>query len=154
MVKLKTKRGIKPPMGYEDELDVLEQLNDNLRAAALRTATDDAGDSKQQAEWDIYRADHQRTRYVHDLMHNPANPNPPSKEFVDYCVAMDYINRQLLQTWRKAGYECACCVPCTRPNPQTGTVCICRIPKAMLPEERRGQPCVTCGCRGCATEDM
>ena len=53
---------------------------------------------------------------------------------------------------KQQGYERLCCMQCIQRSGSSGSTCICRVPKASLPEGKVVE-CVNCGCHGCASGD-
>jgi bud site selection protein 31 len=135
-----------PPAGF----DVLEEtLNDIERQ--MRDAEADTANGKRAGEmlWPLYRLHHQRSRFVYEQFYKA---QAISRDVYDYCLREKIADADLIAKWKKAGYECLCCLKCANvANHQFGTTCVCRVPKK--DRDAGAVECTNCGCRGCASGD-
>jgi hypothetical protein len=53
---------------------------------------------KVEANWDIFRLHHQRTRYVYEMHYKR---KAISKEVYDYCLKQKYADGNLIAKWKK-----------------------------------------------------
>lgn len=131
-----------PPDGYDKIQPVLKKFQDKLKSLEGRESNRTI--PKNQSYWDIYRIDHQKSRYIYSLFYQR---NLISEELYLWLVKYRFVNGSLIAKWRKKGYEKLCCLQCIGK-----TVCVCRVPKSV----RNTDPdfrCVACGCKGCASSD-
>ncbi len=147
MPKLKAKYSQPPPAGFDEIAQILTELNQRMQDAAISNE-DMSQKSKNELLWPIIRADHQRTRYLFEMIRQRNLP----RAIIDYAISEGYVNKQLLQIWGRPGYEKVCCIQCALAQ-ASGNVCMCRVPRSKLPEGKRAQGCTTCGCKGCASTD-
>eukprot|EP01053_Blabericola_migrator_P005224 Blabericola_migrator_1__5223@NODE_268_length_10573_cov_173_829050_g224_i0_p8_GENE_NODE_268_length_10573_cov_173_829050_g224_i0NODE_268_length_10573_cov_173_829050_g224_i0_p8_ORF_typecomplete_len245_score27_75G10/PF01125_17/3_2e67Mito_fiss_reg/PF05308_11/6_3CAP_N/PF01213_19/7_3_NODE_268_length_10573_cov_173_829050_g224_i072637997 len=136
----------KPPAGYELIESTLEELN-----ARMREAEREPHEGKRKCEplWPIFRIHHQRSRYIYDMFYKR---KAISKELYEWCLREKIADKDLIAKWKKSGYERLCCLRCIQADCTAfGSMCICRVPKRDLSEEKLIE-CVLCGCRGCASE--
>jgi len=135
-----------PPEGYleiEPELLILE----NEMKDAVNTPSTTG--PRHRNTWKITQITHKRTKFVWDLYCD----EKITKEVYDYCVKMGLVDALLVAKWKKEGYEKLCCLKCIQTNETNfNSTCICRVPKADLKEDQ-DNPCVSCGCIGCASSD-
>ncbi|KNB41746.1 hypothetical protein JH06_5573 [Blastocystis sp. subtype 4] len=76
-----------------------------------------------------------------------------TREVYDYCIKNKLADPNLIAMWKKKGYEKLCCLQCAQNEEHNfKSVCICRVPKANLPDGKIVE-CCHCGCRGCASGD-
>lgn len=132
----------KPPRGF----NLIEgKLNDFK--AKLREAEAESSEYKRKAEilWPILRLNHQRSRYVFQMLANKRI----SQDVMDYCLQLGLIDSALISFWKKPGYEFLCCIECSQQSSQYGTSCICRVPANQLANMPPFE-CKSCGCRGCS----
>jgi len=145
MPKVRTNR-IKYPNGWELIEPTLRDLETKMREAEQETHE---GKRKCETLWPIFRAAHQKSRYVFDLYYRRKEI---SKELYEFCLDQGYADRNLIAKWRKSGYERLCCLRCMQPRDHNfATTCVCRVPKHL--REEKVIECVHCGCRGCASGD-
>lgn len=142
MVKIR-KSNAKVPSGFEDIQETLEEIERKMRDAENESHE---GKRITESTWSIFRIHHARSRYIFDLYKRKAI----SKELYDYCLKENIADRFLIAKWKKQGFENLCCLRCVQPRDTNfGTMCICRVPKSKL-EENRAFECQHCGCRGCS----
>ncbi|KND01748.1 uncharacterized protein SPPG_03542 [Spizellomyces punctatus DAOM BR117] len=142
----KIKRGRKPPPeGWDLVEPTLTELQQKMREAENEGHE---GKRKSESLWPVFRLHHQRSRYIYDMFYRR---KAISRELYDYCLKEGYADGALIAKWKKVGYEKLCCLRCIQPKDTNyGTMCICRVPKDKLSEERVIE-CLHCGCRGCAS---
>ncbi|GBC07584.1 hypothetical protein RclHR1_07550004 [Rhizophagus clarus] len=148
MPKIRHSRTKKPPEGFEDIEETLQEF-----ARKMKDAENEPHEGKRRVEslWPIFRLHHQRSRYIYDLYYKR---EAISKDVYDYCLKHGYADGNLIAKWKKPGFERLCCLRCIQPKDTNfGTTCICRVPKSKL-EEGRIVECVLCGCRGCSSTDF
>lgn len=112
-------------------------------------AENESHEGKRRAEsvWPILRIHHSRSRYIYEMFYKR---KAISRELYDFCLEERIADPTLIAKWKKPGYERLCCVSCIQSKETSyGGVCICRVPKESLPEDRVVE-CVNCGCRGCS----
>ena len=133
-----------PPKGFDVVSDALDAFEQQMKDAVNDTAD---GKGKGEAMWAISSINFRRTRHLFDLCFKTKEI---SREVLDYCAAMGFIDAGLVKRWRIPGYERLCCVTCVTPSAtNSGGSCVCRVP----PGQRRvkGGPCKICGCTGCCS---
>ena len=74
------------------------------------------------------------------------------RDLYEYLIREKYADAGLIAKWKKNGYEKLCCIMCASNSSNFGNVCVCRVPKAKLDDNKLVQ-CNNCGCRGCASCD-
>ena len=137
-----------PPSGFEDIEPTLLSFTNALKDAE---AAPHDGKKRHEALWPIFQITHQRTRYVYDLYYTRS---AISKQLYDYLLKNGYADANLIAKWKKEGYESLCCLRCIQTKETNfNATCICRVPRRQLKEGQGEGPCVSCGCRGCATGD-
>ena len=132
------------PEGWELIQGTLDEF-----AHRMKEAEHDEHEGKRIAEanWDIFRLHHQRSRYIFDMFYKD---NAISRELYEFCLEEKYADRNLIAKWKKSGYENLCCLRCIQPRDTNfNTLCICRVPRSKL-EEGKIVQCLHCGCRGCS----
>lgn len=136
-----------PPEGFSDIEDDLLIFANKMKDA--QNATTDHG-PKHQDQWPIFQISHQRSRYIYELYYEK---EAISKQLYDWLLKNGYADAMLIAKWKKQGYEKLCCLRCVQTKETNfKSTCICRVPRAQLKEDRE-TPCVSCGCRGCASSD-
>ncbi|CAD7930978.1 unnamed protein product [Amoebophrya sp. A25] len=149
MPKIRTLRTKKAPAGFEDVEPVLTELNEKLKEAVNESHE---GKRKNEAQWPIFRIEHQMSRYIYELFWRKKQI---SRELYDWLCEEKYVNQALISKWRKPGYERLCCMKCIQPKDSNfGTTCICRVPQHKLHNREKVIECQHCGCRGCASGDQ
>ncbi|TFY72973.1 hypothetical protein EVG20_g50 [Dentipellis fragilis] len=128
MPKIRTTRTKKPPEGYEDIEEILDDYAKKMRDAENETHE---GKRKSESLWPIMRISHTRSRYIYELYYKR---EAVSKELYDWLLKEGYADANLIAKWKKPGYEKLCCLRCiqTRDMNYQGSTCICRVPKAQL----------------------
>ena len=146
MPKIKTTQTKKTPKGFEAMESKLNSFKEEMDDIVAETTV---GKRKEEANWGIYKINHQRSRYVFEsyYLHKEI-----SRELYEFLLRENHGDRLLIAKWKKQGYEKLCCMQCVQNSTNFGGVCVCRVPKKMLNEEKLVQ-CVMCGCRGCASCD-
>lgn len=126
--------------------------------------------------WRVAQINRERTRYVFNAYWVTRSI---SKEVLDYCCDMQFIDAGLVRRWRLPGYEHLCCTACgvpgaagiaahvastfahrnrqerkdkrapTAPN----ATCVCRVPAAQR-KSKSFLACTVCGCKGCCSADV
>ncbi|KAK8816695.1 hypothetical protein WA538_000767 [Blastocystis sp. DL] len=136
----------KKPAGFEAIEPTLNELENKMREAE-RAPHD--GKRKQESIWPIFQIHHQRSRYIWESYKRGVI----NREVYDYCIRNKLADQNLIAMWKKKGYEKLCCLQCAQNDEHNfKSVCICRVPKANLPEGKIVE-CCQCGCRGCASGD-
>jgi bud site selection protein 31 len=137
---------LKPPDGWEQFKATILSLNDEMRAAESRNA--DAR-SPQEQLWHVMQCNWKRSRAIFELRWREKTLNNTLYEWI---LNQGYGDRELINAWRRPGYDRLCCVRCISKNTDHGGVCICRVPRAGRPG-RMGK-CIHCGCPGCCSGDF
>jgi bud site selection protein 31 len=133
-----------PPSGYSDIEPTLLEFEKKLRQVEN---TPHDGKRIVECSWPIFQIHHQRSRYIYELYYER---QAITKELYEYCLEDGLADRNLIAKWKKPGFERLCCLRCIqRSDTNFGTACICRVPRASLPEGGNVIECVHCGCRGC-----
>jgi bud site selection protein 31 len=98
----------------------------------------------------INKAKWNRSRPVY-VMRFLEKKHPMSDALYEWILNQGFADRELINMWRKPGFERLCCLECAaKDDPRGG--CICRQPGAA---GLQGQDhCRVCWCRGCATNDV
>jgi bud site selection protein 31 len=133
----------KPPKGFDVVADVLDSFDAEMKAAI---AEPHQGKRKTETTWGVAKVNRSRTRAVWELF----RAGKATKDVLDYCVKVKFIDGSLVRLWSLPGYETACCAECVNPkNHSFGGACICRVPR----RDRGDDPiaCSCCGCTGCAS---
>ncbi|KZO98085.1 G10 protein [Calocera viscosa TUFC12733] len=147
MPKIRTTRTKKPPEGFEDIEQILEEYTKKMRDAENESHE---GKRKAEALWPIMRISHTRSRYIYELFYQR---KIISKELYEWLLKEGYADANLIAKWKKPGYEKLCCARCIQSQDMNyqGSTCVCRVPKAQL---KKGTvvECVHCGCRGCSSD--
>ncbi|KAK9451782.1 G10 protein [Limtongia smithiae] len=147
MPRIKTQRTKKPPTGFAEIEDTLLEFANRLKDVELASSD---GRRPNEALWPVFQITHQRSRYVYDLYYTR---EAISTELYQWLLKQGYADANLIAKWKKQGYEKLCCLRCIQSSENTfRATCICRVPKAQLPDDKVVE-CVTCGCRGCASSD-
>lgn len=90
------------------------------------------------------------SRYIYDLYYEK---EAISKQLYDWLLKNGYADANLIAKWKKQGYEKLCCLRCIQTKETNfNSTCICRVPRAQLKEDQEIE-CVSCGCRGCSSND-
>jgi len=107
------------------------------------------------------------SRYIYDLYYEK---EAISRPLYDWLLKNGYADGNLIAKWKKQGYEKVrsivivdndkrlmrlqlCCLRCIQTKETNfNSTCICRVPKDQLKEDQTIQ-CVSCGCRGCSSND-
>ena len=138
----------KPPAGWEMVEEELAEFDRQMKEAVLDSHE---GYRRCEAQWGIHRVAHMRTRFLFEQYYRRGRI---SRDLYAYCVREGYVDERLAARWKKPGSEFLCCTRCVeRRDTAHGTNCICRVPRRHLSAAQQ-QPCLQCGCEGCATEDM
>jgi bud site selection protein 31 len=133
----------KPPPGFDAVAPVLDEYEARMRAAI---AEPHAGKRKAETTWGVAEVNRERTRAVFNLV----RAGTVSKEVLEYCVKVKFVDGSLVKLWSIKGYESACCAECVQPRNHTfGGACICRVPARDRAED--AIQCSHCGCTGCAS---
>lgn len=133
------------PEGYELVRPTLEKLRAKLKDAqrvSLKT------ESKQSSLWPILQLHRQISRYVYLMYYER---RMILKEVYGFLLAQKDVDANLIAKWKKKGYEKLCCVECIVRASLLASTCICRVPSSDV-GDRNPDGCVTCGCKGCASE--
>ncbi len=147
MPRIKTLRTKKPPEGFEEIEDVLEEFSNKMKDAQEESSE---SRSKQAALWPIFQISHQRSRYIYNMYYEKEAISSP---LYQWLLKQGYADGMLIAKWKKQGYEKLCCLRCIQARESNfQTTCICRVPKAKLTKGTVVE-CVNCGCRGCASTD-
>jgi hypothetical protein len=72
-----------------------------------------------------------------------------SQDVLHYCQELQLIDGNLINYWKKPGYEYLCCLQCAQHTSKFGSGCICRVPANQLAQMEPFE-CKSCGCRGCS----
>ena len=157
MPRIKTSRSKRPPAGFEDIQDVLEDFAQKMKdgvslylpCSYIVENIPHEGKSTQSSLAPIFQIYHQRSRYIYDLYYNRETI---SKELYDWLLKQSYADGNLIAKWKKPGYEKLCCLRCIQTKETNfNTTCICRVPRATLAKDQIDSECVHCGCRGCSS---
>ena len=113
------------------------------------------------------------SRYIYDLYYEK---EAISKQLYDWLLKNNYADAMLIAKWKKQGYEkvsagiyvdqCMgnrladdyfsrqlCCLRCIQTKETNfNSTCICRVPREQLKQDQEIE-CVSCGCRGCSSND-
>ncbi|KAI9216404.1 maternal g10 transcript [Blastocladiella britannica] len=144
MPRIRTSRTKPPPEGHADIEPQLAEFERKMREA--EAAQPSGLVRKAESTWPVFRLHHQRSRYVYDLYYKR---KAISRELYDWLLKNKYADADLIAKWRKPGFENLCCLRCIQPRDTNhGTVCVCRVPKKDVAENKVVQ-CFACGCRGC-----
>ncbi|RKP10497.1 maternal g10 transcript [Thamnocephalis sphaerospora] len=147
MPKIRRQRSRKPPAGFEDIEETLQEFQKKMR-----DVENEPHEGKRKAEsiWPVFRLHHQRSRYVYELFFKR---RAISRELYNYLLKEGYADANLIAKWKKPGFEKLCCLRCIQSRDTNfGTACVCRVPRSNL-EEGKVVECVHCGCRGCSSTD-
>lgn len=138
----------KPPAGWDLVEEELADFDRQMKEAVLDSHE---GYRRCEAQWAIHRVAHLRSRFLFEQYYQRGRI---SRDLYAYCVREGFVDERLAARWKKPGSEFLCCNRCVeRRDTAHGTNCICRVPRRHLAAAQR-QPCLQCGCDGCATEDM
>ncbi|OJT07103.1 Protein BUD31 -like protein [Trametes pubescens] len=116
MPKIRTSRTKKPPEGYEDIEEILDDY-----AKKMRDAENESHEGKRKTEslWPIMRISHTRSRYIYELYYKR---EAISKELYDWLLKEGYADANLIAKWKKAGYEKLCCLRCIQTRERASLV--------------------------------
>lgn len=112
------------------------------------------------------------SRYIYDLYYEK---EAISKQLYDWLLKNNYADAMLIAKWKKQGYEKVslgyawiksrrrkwltfmlqqlCCLRCIQTKETNfNSTCICRVPREQLKQDQEIE-CVSCGCRGCSSND-
>lgn len=145
MNRIRRRCDIKPPPGWDDIKDMVLSLNEDMRVAE---STNNDANSSQEQLWTVLRCNWKRSRPIFEIYWKQKKI---SKQLYDWILNNGYADRELINAWRKPGYDRLCCVACISKNTDHGGVCLCRIPKAQ--RKKKDFKCIHCGCPGCCSGD-
>lgn len=131
-----------PPQGFEKIQPTLKKFEEKLKKLEIEEF--DPSRPKHELHWNIYRANHQKSRYIYSLYYQRKLIDKP---LYLWLVKHKFVDGELIAKWRKQGYENLCCLQCIGE-----TVCVCRVPKSVRKTDDDFK-CVKCGCRGCGSSD-
>ena len=141
------KKNKKVPEGFSKISEKLKELEQEIRDAEQQPHY---GKRKIESTWKLLKLNHQRTKYIYNLFFKEKSIK---KILYDYLIKNKFADRILIAKWKKNGYEKLCCLLCIQNSKHNfGNVCICRVPKNRLSDNKLVQ-CTNCGCRGCASCD-
>ncbi|OHT02488.1 G10 protein [Tritrichomonas foetus] len=145
MNRVRRRKEIQPPPGWDDVKDLILSLNEDMRIAE---ATNNDANSSQEQLWTVLRCNWKRSRPVFEMYWRQKSM---SKDLYEWILKNNYADRDLINAWRRPGYDRLCCVACISKNTDHGGVCLCRIPKAQ--RKQKEFKCIHCGCPGCFSGD-
>ncbi len=145
MPKVLTARSKRPPDGWDDIEPVLDDIQRRMREAEQEPHE---GKRKTESLWGVLRLDHQRSRYIFE---EHFKKQTISKDLYAWLIKQGWANPALIAKWKKPGYDNLCCLSCVQPsNHAHGGVCICRVPRKDLGNNKTTIECSQCGCHGCS----
>lgn len=144
--RVRRRNQIQPPDGWEKVRDMVLDLNQKMRDVE---STDNTEGSTKSQIWEVMRANWKRSRPIYEMRWKT---NEISNDLYEWILKNEYADRELINAWRKPGYDRLCCVACIYKNSDHGGVCMCRVPK----NQRRNKDiqCFNCGCNGCCSGDF
>ena len=145
MNRIRRRKDIQPPSEWEKVKDMVLSLNEDMRIA--ESTNNDANSSLEQL-WAIHRCNWKRSRPIYEMYWKKKSI---SKKLYEWILNNGYADRDLINAWRKPGYDRLCCVACISKNTDHGGVCKCRIPR--IERKTRDFKCIHCGCPGCCSGD-
>lgn len=146
MSRIRRKSDLRPPPGWEKVKNLILSLNEEMKVAE---ATNVDANSSQEQLWAVMRCNWQRSRPVFEMRWKEKTMDNTLYEWI---LNQGYADRELINAWRRPGYDRLCCVSCISRKTDHGGVCMCRVPKA----ERavKDLKCFNCGCQGCCSGDF
>jgi bud site selection protein 31 len=145
MNRVRRRQDLKIPPGWEEVKDMILQLNDEMRIAEQ---ADDTGKSSQEQLWAVMRANWKRSRPVFEMRWRKKTM---SNQLYEWIIKSGYADGELINMWRRPGYDRLCCLACIAKNTDHGGVCVCRVPRNQRPDKL--VKCFHCGCPGCCSGD-
>lgn len=145
MSRIRRRSDLKPPPGWEEVKTMVLDLNNKMREAEM--ANNDARSSQEQL-WRVMRCNWLRSRPIYEMRWKDKTMDNTLYEWI---LNQSYADRDLINAWRRPGYDRLCCVACISKKTDHGGVCMCRVPR----ETRKNKDieCHHCGCRGCCSGD-
>ncbi|EGG21691.1 putative RNA splicing factor [Cavenderia fasciculata] len=140
MPKIKTSRK-KYPEGWANVQLTLDEFQIKMREVENESHE---GKKKNELMWGIFKIHHQRSKYIYELFYKKREI---SRELYEFCLNEGYADKNLIAKWKKLGYERLCCLKCIQTKENSGSTCICRVPREKLEEEKTIE-CQSCGCKG------
>ena len=145
MDRVRCRNKLRPPEGWDKIKDMVLDLNQQMRMAEVSNVI---SASPQEQLWAVMRCNWQRSRPIYQMRWKDKTI---SEELYDWILKQGYADRDLINAWRRPGYERLCCVACISKNTDHGGTCICRVPKK---QRNPGVKCFNCGCTGCCSGDF
>ncbi|KAH0788161.1 bud site selection protein 31 [Histomonas meleagridis] len=145
MSRIRRRRELAPPQGWDEVKDMVMELNEQMRNAEN---SEDTAASTQEQIWAVMRLNWKRSRPIYEMRWKKQTM---SNELYEWILNQGYADRELINQWRKPGYDRLCCVSCISRNTDQGGVCICRVPRNQ--RSNRDLKCHNCGCPGCCSGD-
>ena len=146
MSRIRRRADLRPPLGWEKVKEMVLKLNEEMRAA--ETTNVDANSSQEQI-WAVMRYNWQRSRPIFEMRWRDKTMD---NNLYEWILTQGYADRELINAWRRPGYDRLCCVSCISKKTDHGGVCICRVPKAE--RSKKEVRCFSCGCEGCCSGDF
>jgi bud site selection protein 31 len=145
MTRIRRRSELKPPPEWESVKATVLALNDEMRRA--ESANVDAKSSQEQL-WKVMQCNWKRSRFVFEARWRSRTMGDPVYEWI---LRQGYADRELINAWRRPGYDRLCCVHCISKHSDHGGVCLCRVPRAE--RATKALKCFHCGCPGCCSGD-
>ncbi|EAY06778.1 G10 protein [Trichomonas vaginalis G3] len=143
--RVRKRSSLKPPPGWDEISAEVMRLNEEMRAAETSTYQEENNKEKM---WKVMRCNWKRSRIIYEMRYKS---HTMSKELYEWIVRQGYADNNLIDYWRKPGYDRLCCVACAARNSDHGGTCICRVPRN---KRQKDLKCFHCGCPGCCSGDF
>ena len=143
--RIRCRKKLKPPKGWEEIKDKILELNQQMKVAE---STQQYNVNTQEKIWKVMQCNWKRSRPVYEMRYKHKTM---SQALYDWIISQGYADNELIQAWRKPGYDRLCCVACISKNSDHGGTCICRVPRNKRDPNIK---CFHCGCPGCCSGDF
>lgn len=132
---------IKTPKGFEKIREYLTKIEEEMNKIICEPSENI---NFNESLWPIMKLNHKKSKFVYLLYKR----KKISKKVYKYCLKNRYADRNLIEMWKRQGYENLCCLQCIqRIDTNFDRTCICRVPSKEVSQQVE---CNNCGCSGCS----
>ena len=143
--RIRCRNKLKPPAGWDEIKQMILELNQQMKIAE---STSQFNTNTKEKLWRVMQCNWKRSRPVYEMRYKKKTM---SNALYNWIISQGYADNELIQAWRKPGYDRLCCVACISKNTDHGGTCICRVPRDKRDPNIK---CFHCGCPGCCSGDF
>jgi bud site selection protein 31 len=145
MARIRRRSQLKPPPEWECVKETVLGLNVDMRCAE---STNVDANSSQEQLWRVMQCNWKRSRFVFEARWRSKTMSDRLSEWI---LAQGFGDREVINGWRRPGYDRLCCAHCIAKHSDHGRVCLCRVPRSERTTKDR--KCFHCECPGCCSGD-